>query len=205
MIPIGVCSLVGLMVLIERSLALRRRRIVLPEIVGVVETLDAGNDFGVAYAILERHPGPFANVVRAGLDHSGAEWTIIRDAMQEAGRQEAVVLTRNLNVIETVAAVAPLLGLLGTVTGMIRLFNAMAARGLGQAQYLSSGIAEAMITTAAGLIIGIPALVAHNWLRGRAEAIIHELEAYASRVLDTLRSRGLALGGARQDRAARTA
>lgn len=192
MIPIGLCSLVGLAVLIERAVALRRRRIVLPEVVGVVETLEAGADFSVAYAILGRNPGPFAGVVRAGLDHAGAEWTIIRDAMQEAGRQEAVQLTRNLNVLETVAAVAPLLGLLGTVTGMIRLFNAMAAQGIGQAQYLSSGIAEAMITTAAGLIIGIPALVAHNWLRGRAEAIIHELEAYAAKVLDKLRARGLA-------------
>jgi len=204
MIPIGLCSLVGLAVLIERLMALRRRRIVLPEIAGVVDTLDAGTDFGVAYAILSRHPGPFANVVRAGLDHAGAEWTIIRDAMQEAGRQEAVRLTRNLGMLETVAAVAPLLGLLGTVTGMIRLFNAMAAQGVGQAQYLSSGIAEAMITTAAGLIIGIPALVAHNWLRGRAEALIHELEGYAAKVLDTLRARGLAQDGAAPRRAART-
>lgn len=201
MIPIGLCSVVGLAFIIERALALRRRRIVLPEIVEAVETLGAARDFAVARAILARNPGPFANVVGTGLDHAESDWLIIRDALQEAGRQESVALMRYLNVLETVAAVAPLLGLLGTVTGMIRLFNAMAAGGLGQAQYLSSGIAEAMITTAAGLIIGIPVLVAHNWLRGRAEAIVHELEVYAAKVLDTLRARrdggGQAPAGAR--------
>lgn len=204
MMPIGLCSLVGLAVLVERFVALRRRRIVLPEIVEAVETLGAGSDFTVANAILDRNPGPFANVVRAGLEHGGAEWPIIRDAMQEAGRQEAVKLSRNLNVLETVAAVAPLLGLLGTVTGMIRLFNAIGTRGIGQAQYLSSGIAEAMITTAAGLIIGIPALVAHNWLRGRAEGIIFDLEVYAAKVLDTLRNRGLTPMAPATQRIART-
>ena len=98
-------------------------------------------------------------------------------------------LTRNLNVLEAVAAVAPLLGLLGTVTGMIRVFASVSAHGLGNPEHLSGGISEAMITTAAGLIIGIPALVAHYWLQGRAEGIIFGLEQNASRVLASLRRR----------------
>ena len=204
MIPLGLSSIVGLAALVERFLALRRRRVVLPEIVGVVETLGAGSDFTVAYAILDRNPGPFANVVRAGLKHAGAEWPIIRDALQEAGRQEAVRLSRNLNVLETVAVLGPLLGLLGTVSGLIRLFHDIGTRGIGQAQYLSSGIAEAMHATAAGLIVGIPALVAHSWLRGRAEGIVFELEVYAAKVLDTLRARGLARSAPVPEHSART-
>ncbi len=188
MIPIMLSSLLGLAVFLERAFTLRRRRIVVPEIVEVVETLPASRDLSVARAICERKSGPFASIIIAGLDHVGDDWQIIRNVLQEAGRQEAVRLTRHLGALETVAAVAPLLGLLGTVTGMIRVFSTISALGLGNPEHLSGGISEAMITTAAGLMVGIPALVAHNWLEGRAEAIIFELECYASKALDTLRS-----------------
>ena len=154
-----------------------------------MDTLPQASDFSVAYAVCDRHPGPFANVVRAGLDHSGNEWEITRDVLQETGRQEAVRLTRNLRLLETIAAVAPLLGLLGTVVGMIRVFAAVSHVGLGNPEVLSGGISEAMVTTAAGLIVGIPALVGHNWLEGRAHGIIFDIEVYATRVLDTLRAR----------------
>jgi biopolymer transport protein ExbB len=152
-------------------------------------TLSASDDLSVAYAICDRRPGPFANVVRAGLDHADNDWTVIRDVLEETGRQEATMLTRRLGVLETVAAVSPLLGLLGTVFGMIRVFATISLAGLGNPETLSSGISEAMVTTAAGLIIGIPALVAYNWLNGRADRIIFDLEYYSSKVLDTLRRR----------------
>ncbi len=189
MVPIGLASLIALTVLIERIWVLRRGRIIVPEIAEAVETLSASRDLSVAYAICERRPGPFANVVKAGLDQAGNEWPIIRDVLEEAGRQEATRLTRRLGVLETVAAVSPLLGLLGTVLGMIRVFATISAAGLGNPETMSSGISEAMVTTAAGLIIGIPALVAYNWLSGRADQIIFDLEFYSSKVLDTLRSR----------------
>jgi biopolymer transport protein ExbB len=189
MIPIAGCSLIGLAVFLERLYVLRRRRILVPEIASAVQTLPRASDFSVAYAVCDRHPGPFANVVRAGLDHAGAEWEITRDVLQETGRQEAVRLTRNLRVLETVAAVAPLLGLLGTVVGMIRVFAAVSQTGLGDPELLSSGISEAMVTTAAGLIVGIPSLVAYNWLEGRAHGIIFDIEVHATRLLDTLRQR----------------
>lgn len=191
MIPITLASLVGLAVIIERVIVLRQGRIIVPEIAEAVETLSASKDLSVAYAICDRRPGPFANVVRAGLDHADNDWTIMRDVLEEAGRQEATRLTRRLGILETVAAVSPLLGLLGTVLGMIRVFATISLAGLGNPETLSSGISEAMVTTAAGLIIGIPALVAYNWLNGRADRIIFELEFYSSKVLDTLRRRRL--------------
>jgi biopolymer transport protein ExbB len=191
MIPISLASLIGLTVIIERALVLRQGKVVVPEIAGAVESLSASTDLSVAYAICERKPGPFANVVKAGLDHADNDWTIMRDVLEEAGRQEATRLTRRLGILETVAAVSPLLGLLGTVLGMIRVFGTISLAGLGNPETLSSGISEAMVTTAAGLIIGIPALVAYNWLSGRADRIIFDLEYYASKVLDTLRRRSL--------------
>ena len=189
MIPIILASLVGMAVLIERIYVLRQRSIIVPEIAEAVMTLSASQDLSVAYAICERRPGPFATLVKSGLDHSNNDWTIIRDVLEETGRQEATRLTRRLGVLETVAAVSPLLGLLGTVLGMIRVFATISAAGLGNPETLSSGISEAMVTTAAGLIIGIPALVAYNWLNGRADRIIFDLEFYSSKVLDTLRRR----------------
>jgi biopolymer transport protein ExbB len=189
MIPILLSSLVGLAVLIERVIVLRQGRIIVPEIAEAVMTLPASKDLSVAYAICDRRPGPFANLVRAGLDHADNDWTVIRDVLEETGRLEATRLTRRLGVLETVAAVSPLLGLLGTVLGMIKVFAAISVAGLGNPESLSGGISEAMITTAAGLIIGIPALVAYNWLNGRADRIIFDLEYYSSKVLDTLRRR----------------
>ena len=91
--------------------------------------------------------------------------------------------------IAVLAAIAPLLGLLGTVVGMIRVFAAVSQTGLGNPELLSSGISEAMVTTAAGLIVGIPSLVAYNWLEGRAHSIIFDIEVHATRLLDMLRKR----------------
>ena len=196
MIPILLASLVGMAVLIERVYVLRQGRTIVPEIAEAVMTLSASKDLSVAYAICERRPGPFANLVKAGLDQANNDWTIIRDVLEETGRQEATRLTRRLGVLETVAAVSPLLGLLGTVLGMIRVFGTISAAGLGNPETLSSGISEAMVTTAAGLIIGIPALVAYNWLNGRADRIIFDLEYYSSKVLDTLRRRQIEQRGA---------
>ncbi len=189
MVPIALASLIGMAVLLERAYVLRNSRIIVPEIVEAVETLGVGHDLKVAYAICQRRPGPFANIVTTGLDHAGSDWTIIRDVIQEAGRQEGIRLTRRLGILETVAAVAPLLGLLGTVLGMIRVFATISAAGLGNPETMSSGISEAMVTTAAGLFVGIPSLVAYNWLSGKAESIIFQLEFYAAKMLDTLRKR----------------
>lgn len=194
MIPIGLASLVGLAVIIERLVVLRRGRIIVPEIATAIGSLDSGRDLSVAQALCQARPGPFANIVKAGLDHAGNDWTVIRDVLQEAGRREATLLTRRLGVLETVAAVSPLLGLLGTVLGMIRIFASVSNAGIGDPEALSGGISEAMVTTAAGLLIGIPALVAYNWLNGRADALIFELEDYASRLLDSLRRRRLGDG-----------
>lgn len=179
MIPLGLASLVGLAVVIERLIVLRRGRVIVPEIAAAVDTLDSGRDLSVAYALCKSRPGPFANIVKAGLDHADSDWTVIRDVLQEAGHREATLLTRRLGVLETVAAASPLMGLLGTVLGMIRIFAAVSDAGIGDPEALSGGISEAMVTTAAGLFIGIPALVAFNWLNSRADGLIFELETYA--------------------------
>jgi biopolymer transport protein ExbB len=189
MVPIAAASFIGLAVIIERLFVLRRSRIIVPELAAAIDMLGATRDLSAAYTLCQGRPGPFANIVKAGLDHAESDWTVIRDVLQETGRREATLLTRRLGVLETVAAISPLMGLLGTVLGMIRIFAAVSSAGVGNPEALSGGISEAMVTTAAGLFIGIPALVAYNSLDARAERLIFDLETYASKLLDALRRR----------------
>ncbi len=189
MIPIAAASLIGLAVIIERLLVLRRSRVIAPEVAAAVDTIEAGRDLEVPHTICRGRPGPLANLVRAGLDHADSDWTVIRDVLQETGRREATLLTRRLGVLETIAAISPLMGLLGTVLGMIRIFAAVSAAGIGDPEALAAGISEAMVTTAAGLFVGIPAAVAFHSLEARAERLIFDLENEAAKLLDRLRRR----------------
>lgn len=186
--PLGLCSLLAATITAERLLALRRSRVMPREIVEAVEAVEPGRDLAVAVRICERNPGPFAEIMRVGLVNAGAPWEVLRDTVLDTGRQEVSVLERHLVWLQTIAQAAPLLGLLGTVFGMIRVFATITTAGLGDPAALSGGISEAMITTAVGLAIGIPALVAYNLLAAKAETLVSEIEAHTSRLLARLRA-----------------
>lgn len=185
--PLGLCSILAVTITIERLYALRRRRVMPREITEVVESIRSDRDPGLAIEVCKRNPGVFSNVMRKGLELSGEQWEIIRDGVLDAGRQETATLERHLVWLQTIAQAAPLLGLLGTVLGMIKVFAAITISGLGDPQALSEGISEAMITTAVGLAIGIPTLIAFNLLTAKADSLIMEIEAYASGLIERLR------------------
>lgn len=181
------CSVIALVVIIERSISLRRSRILPRQILDVVDVVEPGKDLGLVLEICRRNPGVLSNVMRAGLENADKSWEVMRDAVLDAGRQEVPAIERNLFWLQTVAQAGPLLGLLGTVFGMIRMFSSVSLAGLGDPQILSRGISEAMLTTAEGLCVGIPALVAYNYLSSRADRFIVEIEGHASRLLARLR------------------
>jgi len=183
MYPLFLCSIAALAVVIEKSLALRRRKIIIPEVVAVLENVKAPNDFGLAVSICEKHHGPLANMIRISLENHGLPREELKEALLDQGRQEVHQLERGLGVLETVAGIAPLLGLLGTVLGILKVFKVIADLGVGQAAALAGGISEALITTIAGLFIGIPALVAYNYFAHKAEALVLEIEKYSNRLL----------------------
>jgi biopolymer transport protein ExbB len=183
------CSLIATVVIIERLLSLRRSRVLPRQILDVVDVIAPGKDHGLALEICRRNPGVLSHVMQAALENADQNWEVMRDAVLDAGRRETPAIERNLFWLQTVAQAAPLLGLLGTVFGMIRMFSAVSLSGLGDPQVLSRGIGEAMLTTAEGLCIGIPALVAYNYLSSRAERLIIEIENHASSVLARLRAR----------------
>lgn len=181
-IPILLCSIIALGVFLERLWALRRVRI-LPEIFLQKATrLIHTRKFEQAADLCERSDSSVARVLASGLRHRGKERSLIKEVMEEVGRREATWLERGVGVLGLIANIAPLLGLLGTVTGMIRVFQQVVAQagtdGGGQvnAGALANGIWEALITTAAGLAVAIPTFVMYKFLTGRIDAFLVELE-----------------------------
>jgi len=183
MVPLAACSVLAVWVAVDRAWHLRQRNVLVPEIVAVIENLEEPGDVPLARSVCQRHPGPFSTIVSTALDHRNRPRVEIREIVEDQGRQEVARLERGLGVLETVAAVAPLLGLLGTVLGMIEVFDVVSVQGAGQAQNLSGGISQALITTVAGLSIGIPALVAYNYFVGKAEGLVLEIESHANRLI----------------------
>jgi biopolymer transport protein ExbB len=199
MVPLLLGSILALAIVIERAFGLRSRKILVPEIITAIKSIKSGEDVRVAERICETHKGPFANIVLTTLQNQDLQRDELKDAILDQGRQEVRVLERGLVTLETIAAASPLLGLMGTVIGMIKTFNVISEQGVGQASVLSGGISEALITTVTGLAIGIPALVAYNYFTNKAESLILDIEKHSTALLHSFRH--MAGSGEEADRA----
>jgi len=186
MIPLMLSSVLALAVIIERAVVLRRKRILDPEVVILVGSASTSAEVEAVFKKLEKKDGPFLNILRVCLANRGKDKASVKEAILDAGRQEMRYLEKYLAVLETIAGVAPLLGLLGTVLGMMKIFDVIVTSGLGQTQLLSRGISEALITTVVGLFIAIPALVAYNYFTHKVEGFVLEIEKYSSHILEKL-------------------
>ena len=187
MVPLALGSILTLAIVIERAFSLRTKKVIIPEIVTAVERIRCPEDVRVAESICETYPGTFANVMLPALRNKDLNKEELKEFIIDQGRQEVRTLERGLVGLETIAGVAPLLGLMGTVIGMIKVFNVISQQGLGQANVLSQGISEALITTVTGLAIGIPALIAYNFFTSRAEGLVMDIEKYTASLLHRIR------------------
>ncbi len=186
MYPLLLCSMTALAIVLERFFNLRREKIFLPEITQFIDSLLDAAELPKAVQLCEKHPSPLTNVIKAGIENWQLEREQVKEAILDAGRQEVPSLEKNLMLLGTIAGIAPLLGLLGTVTGMIKVFQVISAQGVGQASALAGGISEALISTAVGLAIAVPSLVAYNYYLHKAQGLILELEKYSQRLLNRL-------------------
>lgn len=186
MVPLLGCSVLALAIFVERLINLREAKVLPAAEIHHLESLIEGGVFEQAEEYCRRRPGPLNNIVVAALANRHESRELIRQTVTDQGRQEVPRLERYLGVLGTVVSISPLLGLLGTVTGMINVFQVISASGVGQANALAGGIAEALITTATGLTIAIPALAAYNYLVGRAEAMVLEMERLALKFARTI-------------------
>ncbi len=183
MIPIAICSVLSLAVIIEKLINLRAKKIIVPEVKSVVNSLTSEDVINLALSVCDQHKGVLSNLMKMVLQHKGTSYLAVRDELSDNGRQEVRVLEKGLMILETVAAVTPILGLLGTVVGMIKVFNVISVQGVGEASALSGGISEALISTAAGLTVGIPALIFYNYFSQKTEDLILDIENISNNLL----------------------
>lgn len=183
MIPLGLLSLVALALIVERLWFLRPSLYINQDTLSTLTELLASQRFDRALEFCRRRSDPFAALVATLIENRAAPYDELKQILEDTARQRLRSLQRGLSALGTIVGGAPLLGLLGTVVGMIKIFSVVATAGSQVTESLSLGISEALITTATGLIIAIPTLFTHSFLEARAENIIATMEA---RLLDLL-------------------
>ncbi|MCF6159220.1 MAG: MotA/TolQ/ExbB proton channel family protein [wastewater metagenome] len=186
MIPLLICSVLALAVIIERAINLRRNKILKPEIIQTIMSIRTPDDIPLAISRCEVIAGPFSNLLKRILvnNHLSREEKFID--IQTAGRQETKILEKRLLILEVITAVAPLLGLLGTVLGLENIFGIISELGLGQAKAFSGGLAAAIRTTVFGLSIAIPTLIAYSYFNKKVDNFALEMEEYSLHILNKL-------------------
>jgi biopolymer transport protein ExbB len=186
MLPILLCSVVALGICIERLITLNKDKISPPHLLARVWTQLKNNEIDAPGLRSLRMASPLGQIVAAGLGNAHLGRDVMKESIEEAAGHVVHELERYLNTLGTIAAVTPLLGLLGTVMGMIKVFTEIMAQGTGNASVLAGGISEALITTATGLSVAIPALIMHRYFTGRIDGIVVGLEQETIKLVDAL-------------------
>ncbi|MDD5772914.1 MAG: MotA/TolQ/ExbB proton channel family protein [bacterium] len=186
MYPIFLTSVLGLAIVLEKGIKLRMKRIFPPTFVSQLDTLLKKKDIAKVIALCESKKTPLARIIRMGLLKHKKGIDAVEKAIESAAALELANMGDRLRMLSTLSNLAPLLGFLGTVTGMIKAFNVIAAAGSGRPDLIGGGISEALITTAAGLFVGIPLTLAYFYFVGKLDNIAVELEEISLRLLDEL-------------------
>ena len=186
MVPIILCSVVSVAIIIERLWTLKKENVAPADLVVGIEQLLENHQLTKDRLKELEHSSYLGRILVAGLYFSNQAPAEIRRSIEEAGRHVVHELEKYLNALGTIAAITPLLGLLGTVIGMIKVFAAITAVGVGNPQILAGGISEALITTAAGLSVGIPSLMFHRYFKGKINELIVDMEQHALRLLNLM-------------------
>jgi biopolymer transport protein ExbB len=192
--PIIACSVIAAAIVLERLWTLQKRRVVPPDLTRRIwQLVETGQVNDKVISALEMN-SPLGKLLAVGLANRHRPRALMMERLEDAGRHVAHDLDRFLNTLGTIAGVSPLLGLLGTVTGIIKAFSEINSGGMGDPRALSGGIAEALLTTAAGLFIAIPSYIAYRYLRGRAESLVVQIEKDVVKFADALNDRAAQRG-----------
>lgn len=186
MVPILLCSVVALAIVAERFWTLRERRIAPDNLVVQIWNLARAGQLGEDRVRTLRKSSPLGRVLAAGLVNMNHSREMMKESIEDVGRHVVHELERYLNTLGTIAAITPLLGLLGTVLGMIKVFTVITTEGVGNPGMLAGGIAEALITTAAGLMVAIPSLLFYRFFRGRVDELVVTMEQEAIKLVEAL-------------------
>ena len=186
MVPIIIASIVAIAIIVERLWTLQRDRVLPRELFEKVWQWVESNQLQDKHVQALQQNSPLGKVLAAGLANRHRPREVMREAIEDAGRHVIHELERFLSALGTIAGIAPLLGLLGTVFGMIRTFNSITTSGIGNPATLASGIAEALVATAAGLTVAIPSLICFRMLRRRVDGLVVEMEKEAIKLVQAV-------------------
>jgi biopolymer transport protein ExbB len=184
MLPILLCSVVALAIIIERFWTLRPNKIAPKTLLSDVWGWIRSNQLTAERMKELRESTPLGKILAAGLANSKYGRDIMKESIQEVASHVIHDMERYLNTLGTIAVITPLLGLLGTVIGMIKVFTAIMVQGTGNANVLAGGISEALITTAAGLTVAIPAVIFHRMYQRRIDELVVDMEQEAVKLVD---------------------
>ncbi len=186
MLPLILCSIISMAIIVERFWSLQKSKVLPADLVTQVWRIAREKRLDESILRRLKNSSSLGFILSAGLANSQHGRDVMKEAIEEAGRQVVHELERFLNALGTIASIAPLLGLLGTVVGMIQAFNAIVAQGVGDPSVLAGGIAVALITTAAGLTVAIPSLIFHRYFERLVDEYVVYMEAEALKLIDIL-------------------
>ena len=186
MYPIFICSLIAITIFFERMFYLKSIKTKSKRFVLRVKNLVKKGSIELAISACRKSPTPISEIMLAGLMKFGRGRDEMKEAIEDSANQEIPILERNLSTLSTIGNITPLLGLLGTVFGMVKAFNVIAVMGVGKPEALAGGISEALLTTAFGLSIAIPTIVVYNYLSHRVDKLIREMEVNCVDLIDLL-------------------
>lgn len=189
MLPIVACSVIALAIIGERFFSLRNERVLPDNLVADVWRMASTRQLTDDKIREIQQGSPLGRVLAAGLHSRSQDREIMKASIEEVGGHVAHELGRYLNALGTIAAVTPLLGLLGTVVGMISVFTNITTVGVGNPAQLAGGISQALITTAGGLMVAIPALMFHRYFRGKVDGLVVDMEKESLKLIDVLQKR----------------
>jgi len=185
-VPIIACSVVAAAIILERLWTLQPQRVLPKDLTAEVWRWVKSDELNAQHIQALHQGSPLGQMLAAGLINRHSSREIIKESIEDTGRHVVHELERYLNPLGTIAAISPLLGLLGTVIGMVKVFAAITASGVGNPTVLAGGISEALITTAAGLTVAIPSLMGYRYLRGRVDGLVVRMEKEAMKFLEAL-------------------
>ncbi len=186
MVPIIFCSIVALAIVAERFWALQSDKIAPGSLVASIWKLHQDGKLSNRHIEQLHNSSPLGRVLAAGLVNMDHDRVVMKEVIEENGRQVVSELERYLNTLGTIASITPLLGLLGTVIGMIKVFSAITAHGVGDPTILAGGISEALITTAAGISVAIPSLMFYRHLRGKVDLLVLKMEEESLKLVEVI-------------------
>ncbi len=186
MVPIVLCSIVALAIILERLWTLRPSRVAPPDVIAELWRWIKARELNGRKLKVLQASSPTGRVLASGLMNAKHGREVMKESIEQEATQVIHELERFLNPLGTIATISPLLGLLGTVIGMIKVFSRMQGAGAANISTLSGGISEALITTAAGLTVAIPALIAHRYLIRRVDALVVGMEQEAVRLVEVV-------------------